>query len=89
MKMHHFLLKMLSEYKERSLIIKSNALLIRGAVLGAMKIQSDLSSSRAHFLKVLNYGRDLYCKGDPNIINTGQKRGKIASRCYLVTGTLR
>ena len=42
--------------------------IIREAVLGAMKIQSEFSSSRAHFLKVLNYGRDLYCKGDPNVI---------------------
>eukprot|EP00731_Ephydatia_muelleri_P035237 Em0107g9a len=58
--------------------------IIRDAVLGAMKIQSEFSSSRAHFLRVLNYGRDLYCKGDPNIIKyTGQKRGKIASRQLL------
>ena len=42
--------------------------IIREAVLGAMKIQSEFSSSRTHFLKVLNYGRDLYCKGDPNVI---------------------
>eukprot|EP00731_Ephydatia_muelleri_P005339 Em0002g1515a len=42
--------------------------IIREAVLGAMKIQSEFSSSRAHFLRVLNYGRDLFCKGDPNII---------------------
>ncbi|KAL5497552.1 hypothetical protein EMCRGX_G014045 [Ephydatia muelleri] len=42
--------------------------IIREAVLGAMNIQSEFSSSRAHFLRVLNYGRDLFCKGDPNII---------------------
>ena len=58
--------------------------IIRDAVVGAMKIQSEFSSSRAHFLRVLNYGRDLYCKGDPNIIKyTGQKSGKIASRQLL------
>ena len=42
--------------------------IIREAVLRAMKIQSEFSSSRAHFLKVLNYGRDLYCKGDPIVL---------------------
>ena len=35
------------------------------AVLDALVIQDDFSTSQEHFMRVLSYGRDLYCKGDP------------------------
>ena len=38
------------------------------AVLDALVIQDDFSTSQEHFMRVLNYGRDLYCKGDPQLL---------------------
>ena len=54
-----------------------------------MKIQSEFSSSRAHFLRVLNYGRDLYCKGDPNIIKYWPKTWQDCISLLSGEGTLR
>ena len=35
------------------------------AILKAMKIQQDFSGSQEQFMRILSYGRDLYCKGEP------------------------
>ena len=37
------------------------------AVLHAMKMQQDFSGSQDQFMRILNYGRDLYCKGDKDL----------------------
>ena len=39
------------------------------AVLNAMKIQQEFSGSQEQFMRILNYGRDLYCKGDSGLQN--------------------
>ncbi|KAL5497095.1 hypothetical protein EMCRGX_G013500 [Ephydatia muelleri] len=39
------------------------------AVLNAMKIQQEFSGSQEQFMRILNYDRDLYCKGDSGLQN--------------------
>ena len=37
------------------------------SVVKALAIQEDTSSSQEQFMKIINYGRDLYCKGDKSL----------------------
>ena len=43
--------------------------IILHAALNAMKIQQEFSGSQEQFMRILNYGRDLYCKGDSGLQN--------------------
>ena len=38
------------------------------AVLRAFQLMEETNASHKSFMNILNFGRDLYCKGDPDII---------------------
>ena len=56
------------------------------AVLDALVIQDDFSTSQEHFMRVLSYGRDLYCKGDPQLLRYWPRSWQAVTKLLKMKG---
>ena len=48
------------------------------AVLRTFELMEEANASQKGFMNILNFGRDMYCKNDPNVIKNGQVLGQHA-----------
>ncbi|KAL5494533.1 hypothetical protein EMCRGX_G015886 [Ephydatia muelleri] len=53
------------------------------AVLDAL---DDFSTSQEHFMRVLSYGRDLYCKGDPQLLRYWPRSWQAVTKLLKMKG---
>ena len=56
------------------------------AFLDALVIQDDFSTSQEHSMRVLCYGRDLYCKGDPQLLRYWPRSWQAVTKLLKMKG---